>query len=157
MQKYDVDQSFIRVVLAFGEDPNVTESSNSFFSIQERNGITQGTSEAFSPLLPLTLLSVSYLINYVEENHRQREEGTNEWSWRHTGVFHRHSVSSDLFIILHPRLGDSLGKRLMEILSSSPDKLTSSAFDLHCVVLSTFVDNWRWFFRALGDQFKYEV
>lgn len=150
LHHYQVDPSFLRVVFSFGEEPHVAESGSSFLSIRS------------DPDSPKT--EISYQLNYVEEN---RRKGYDPWSFRHTGVYHGHALDSDLFIILYPTQDSILESHLLSILginlievSMEPvmsAKLVNDPYRLHSLVLCSFLDNWRWYFRFLGENFKFEV
>jgi hypothetical protein len=99
----------------------------------------------------------------VEENFR---EGADPWSFRHTGVYHSHTQKHDLFILLHPHQDSLLEDRLLSILRLSSkvenrqtdySNLYQNPYQIHQLILSSYTDNWRWYFRYLGDQFAREV
>lgn len=150
LHHYRVDPSFLRVLFSFGEEPHLSESSSSFLNFRSE----QDSQET----------EISYLLNYVEEN---RRPGRNPWSNRYTGVYHRHTADCDLFIMLHP-IKDSvlesnmlatLGFGLTSVVADTyvSSELAESPFRLHSVILGTFLDNWRWYFRYLGEKFATEV
>lgn len=86
----------------------------------------------------------------------------NPWSFRHTGIYHHHSSQLDLFIILHPNEESILDTRLCEWLGVTSDtsslegisSLQREPNSLHLFVLSSFLDNWRWYLRHLGERFS---
>lgn len=109
---------------------------------------------------------ISYQMNYVEENFRDPH---NPWSFRHTGVYHQHQhddhpLQFDLFVLLHPNQSSVLDAQVLEWLGIDPSKTplatSSSTSDmpdperLHLLVLSSFLDNWRWYLRYLGERFN---
>jgi hypothetical protein len=108
---------------------------------------------------------ISYLVNYVEENFRK--EALSPWSWRHTGIYHHHTEKHDLIIILHPNPESVLEARILKWLglNLSLNNFESSgltiqhddSFLVHPLALTSFIDNWRWYFRYIGDEFNYEV
>lgn len=150
LHHYRVDPNFLRIVFSFGEEPNLSESSSCFLSVRSE----QKTQET----------EISYKLNYVEEN---RREGFDPWSYRHTGVYHRHTLESDLFILLHPNQNSVLESHLLSMLGiglvdipteiAVSTRLVEDPYRLHIVVLCSFLDNWRWYFRYLGDNFASEV
>lgn len=150
LHHYQVDPNFLRVIFSFGEEPHVAESSSCFLSIRSEPDSLE--------------TEISYQLNYVEENHRM---GHDPWSFRHTGVYHRHTSDFDLFILLHPtedsileaHLLSMLGVSLIEILTKPPvsAKIVDDPYRLHSLVMCSFLDNWRWYFRYLGENFKFEV
>lgn len=168
LRKYDVHPDFFRVVLSFGEEPHLAEASSGNLAIHpsgaDRTGVWARSKENQSKKLSCHP-DISYQINYVEENLRK---GQGPWSFRHTGVYHRHSPDLDLFILLHPNQYSVIEARLFQRLGIAPETtsyqiLPNWNFDdqepyrLHLLVLSSFFDNWRWYFRYLGDQFSDEV
>jgi hypothetical protein len=93
-------------------------------------------------------------------------KGRDPWSFRHTGIYHHHTSDFDLYILLHPNQHSVLEAHLLKILgldsSTESNQLQLSAFNqdpyrLHLLVFSSFFDNWRWYFRYLGNQFAREV
>jgi hypothetical protein len=99
----------------------------------------------------------------VEENFRK---GQDKWSFRHTGVYHHHTSDFDLFILLHPNSNGILESRLLSMLGTESSSTAESSqlaqfrkdpYRLHLLVMSSFFDNWRWYFRDLGEDFRAEV
>jgi len=109
----------------------------------------------------LLALGISYEIRYVEEN--QRGGKRNLWSLRHTGIYHRHTLDFDLFIILHPMKGSVLEKRIQQLENDTVSdrmermQLCNDPFRLHSMLFASYFDNWRWYFRYLADQFPENV
>jgi hypothetical protein len=98
---------------------------------------------------------ITYQVNYVEENQRK---GKDPWSFRHVGIYHHHTKTSDLYIVLHPNQQAVLEDSLVDILKRRPSQLAASdPYRLHNLTLSSYFDNWRWYFRHLGDAFALEV
>lgn len=147
---YKVDPSFLRIIFSFGEEPHLAESSSSFLSLRsEQDGHET---------------EISYQLNYVEEN---RRNGQDPWSYRHAGVYHRHTPNFDMFILLHPvkssiledRVLSALGLDLVSTSESDPvaSKTLADPYCLQTLVLCSFLDNWRWYFRYLGEKFTTAV
>lgn len=146
---YKVDPNFLRIIFSFGEEPHLAESSSSFLSVRSEQ--------------ETLVTEISYQLNYVEAN---RREGYDPWSYRHTGVYHRHTPDFDLFILLHPNQNSVLESHLLSMLGIDPvgtsteikvsTKLLEDPYRLHYLVLCSFLDNWRWYFRYLGDNFASE-
>jgi len=168
--KFQVHPDFLRVVLAFGEAIHVAEASSSNSAInfdQRNNSICKLRKQVVSGRSDLLTedTDISYLVNYVEENFRK--EALSPWSWRHTGIYHHHTKKHDLIIILHPNPESVLETRILEWLRLNPSlnidtssSLTiqpDDSFLVHPLALTSFVDNWRWYFRYIGDEFNYEV
>ena len=105
-----------------------------------------------------TLKGVSYQIRYAEENNRSSDI---PWSVRQTGVYHHHSANDvfDLFILLHPVENSSFEQHLTSLatMKSSRAELASlveNPYRMHIVPFALYVDNWRWYFRYLGEKFQ---
>jgi len=148
LHKYEVHPDFLRVLFSFGEEPHLAEASSGNLAIH-----SSGPGQTH----------ISYQVNYVEENFRK---GPDPWSFRHTGIYHHHTSDFDLYILLHPNKHSVLEAHLFKILgigsqtaSNQPQlsNFSQEPYRLHLLVLSSFFDNWRWYFRYLGDQFAREV
>ncbi len=167
LHKYEVHPDFLRVLFSFGEEPHVAEASSDFLAIHAGESKDE-TCESTTVLnsrsrVTESISDITYQVNYVEDNLRK---GQDKWSFRHTGVYHHHTPLLDLFIILHPNDHSVLEGRLLKMLEvDSAAKAKGSQFSafredpyrLHLLVMSSFFDNWRWYFRCLGEDFKAEV
>src|ERR1700761_8576148 len=96
---------------------------------------------------------ICYLTRYAEENHRSR---TTPWSVRHTGVYHYHSAATDfdLFILLHPVPNSVLEQQLATLDISAIATIFTNPFTFHFLPFSSYLSNWRWYFRHLGEDFE---
>ena len=102
---------------------------------------------------------LSYQIRYVEENHRSSNR---PWSIRQTGVYHYHCSNQkfDLFIFLHPIEYSSVEQTLMSLAQPSTDgqeflrAICKDPFRLHMLPMASYLDNWRWYFRYLDEEFE---
>jgi hypothetical protein len=118
---------------------------------------------------------VSYQVNYFEKNHRGVN---NPWSFRHTGVYHQHSTNGDLFVILHSNEHPVFEQRLQALVNVQPSDnameteltgpqerpfptnildLCTNPHLLHVLVISSVIDNFRWYLRFISDQWDDEV
>lgn len=147
MLKYNVHPDFLRVLFSFGEEPHLAEASSSNIAI---HSLGSGQN------------SICYQINYVEENLR---DGKDPWSFRHTGIYHHHASDFDLYVLLHPNQHSVVETRLFQILGiesstvshhTRPLDFSQGPYQLHLLLLSSFFDNWRWYFQYLGDRFSHE-
>ncbi|OJJ77544.1 hypothetical protein ASPBRDRAFT_112523 [Aspergillus brasiliensis CBS 101740] len=150
LERYAVHPSFIQVLLSFGRNVHISEAGNSLLYVDERDN------EAY----------VSYQLNYVEESRRKLIP----WSWRHTGVYHHRRQPRegqrgyDFFILLHPNETSALDRRILDGLGIAEEPRTQPGLSqdkaryhsnlVHSLVLSSFICNWRWYLRYLGDQFE---
>ncbi|KAL1979978.1 hypothetical protein VTN96DRAFT_4843 [Rasamsonia emersonii] len=156
LRRHKVHPDFLHVLLSFGEEPHVAEAGSSHSSAGSSSSQRKGAPSSH----------ISYQMNYVEENFRDPH---NPWSFRHTGVYHQHQhddhpLQFDLFVLLHPNQSSVLDAQVLEWLGIDPSKTplatSSSTSDmpdperLHLLVLSSFLDNWRWYLRYLGERFN---
>ncbi|KAF8848232.1 hypothetical protein BDZ45DRAFT_606259, partial [Acephala macrosclerotiorum] len=147
LHKYEVHPDFLRVLFSFGEEPHLAEASSNNLAIHYPK-----TRETY----------ITYQVNYVEEN---RREGRDPWSFRHTGVYHHHNSDFDLFIVLHSNSQNVLENSLRKMFEvgqmtnsevSQRSSFCQDPYRLHLLVMSSFFENWRWYFRSLGDAFTEE-
>ena len=103
---------------------------------------------------------LAYQIRYTEENHRFP---SNPWSVRQTGVYHHHSYKNDfdLFIFLHPLSESVLERQLLawdaQSHASEIVSVCENPYRLHILPFAVYIDNWRWYFRSLGEDFEERV
>lgn len=140
LTRHSVVQNFLPVLFAFGEQPRASEEGSGSLTVQKGPGNTY---------------HLSYQLKYVERNGRR---SGNPWSIRQTGVHHRHSKDkySDFWLILHPVADSTAQQRLECLFSSLHDAPTAKYSPLkpHVVLLGSYIDNWRWYMRDLGDSFE---
>lgn len=73
------------------------------------------------------------------------------------------SQSFDFFIFIHPLESNLVGKQLesfVELSRTAQDLLNTicdDPFRLHVMPCSSYLGNWRWYFRYLGAQFQEKV
>jgi hypothetical protein len=99
--------------------------------------------------------AICYQYRYIEpNNHKQGKK----WSERQVGVYHAFSVDpslADAVILLHAMPDSLLQKRLSESCASRPglcngkQKATTGLY-LHILIISTYVDHWRWYLDEIG-------
>lgn len=140
IDEYNVHPDFADVVSSFGQDPNIAEGSS--------NNVTIHTTQSGC--------EISYQMRYVEQNQRG---GMNPWSMRHTGICHHHNSGGiDVFILLHPVREPAI-QTVLSALETDPimrRALCSNPFLLHTWLFARYFDNWRWYFRYLGERFAEE-
>ncbi|KAF2097250.1 hypothetical protein NA57DRAFT_77504 [Rhizodiscina lignyota] len=137
LSRYEVHSDFMHVVASFGDEPHLAESSCSNMAMKSTD-----TGD----------IEISYQIRYVEENFRKGM--SNPWSFRHTGVYHKHSTSSDLFILLQPQQNATGERKLLGLGKNGSLKLQQCPFMLHELLFSAYFENWRWYHRYLADRFS---
>ncbi|KAK3175305.1 hypothetical protein OEA41_002552 [Lepraria neglecta] len=139
LTRYQVDPAFLPVLFSFGDGPHLAESGSS-------NASSLTTKD-----------DLAYQIRYTEENHRSPD---NPWSVRQTGVYHHHSSKNDfdLFILLHPLSESVLERQLLafdtQSHASEIASICKNPYRLHILPFATYLDNWRWYFRFLGEEFE---
>jgi hypothetical protein len=98
---------------------------------------------------------MSYLMVYVEQN-RGKEKIS--WPIRQTAVFHRFvpgASTRNLWIFIHPMPNSFLQRRLeSSIMQRNQTGGCKSALKLHTLVISSYLDDWRWYLKALNDEFE---
>jgi hypothetical protein len=98
-------------------------------------------------------IDMCYLLVHVEESKGKQRVS---WPIRQTAVFHRFVPNSEgsLWIFINPMPNSVLQQRLErtvvhgELLSCSRDLQ-----HLHLLVLSSYIENWRWYLKALNEEF----
>ncbi|KAI9766199.1 MAG: hypothetical protein M1839_005015 [Geoglossum umbratile] len=94
---------------------------------------------------------MQYLLGYIEETDRPGDK----WVMRLVGVFHRFVPNGpgSLWIFLHAYPNTRVMERVK---ASIPDRsLRQQHWSfIHSLVLSTCLENWRWYLRSLNDEFE---
>ena len=112
--------------------------------------------------LPVNLVTCCYQLQYTEENQRSKHT---PWSFRHTAVYHHHDSASnfDLFILLHSIEDSYLEQQLISLTKPGPRSqsmlrtLLADPSNLHLLIASSYVNNWRWYLRYVGQSFEDKV
>lgn len=163
LTRYQVDPAFLLVLFSFGEVPHLAESGSSNIASTVS---PDGSRSKVVFLVQFTactdmLQETSYQIRYAEENHRSPDR---PWSVRQTGVYHHHSAlrNFDLFTLLHPIENSLFEQRvtsLAKIQSSQAElaSLVENPYRTHLMPFALYLDNWRWYFRYLGEDFQEKV
>lgn len=104
------------------------------------------------------LKDTSYIFVYTE-----RHGGLKRTSWpiRQTGVFHRYNSKADtnLWIILHPMPQSKVQERLDELVikQAASTSLCNDWHQLHLLIISSYMNNWRWYLNDLSDEISETV
>jgi hypothetical protein len=91
---------------------------------------------------------------YVEEI---RGKEKTSWPIRQTAVFHRFipEAEGSFWIFLHPMPNSVLQKRLETVfMQESPFQYSKIGPLLHSVVISSYIENLRWYLKALNEEFE---
>lgn len=107
------------------------------------------------PLLVLTHLVLCYQLRYVELNNRGR---SNRWSERQVGVYHQLCNGENTLILLHATPNSRLQSRIMSAsdvqLENTCKQPRRGPVDIHILVFSTYLDEWRWYLDDIGATCK---
>jgi hypothetical protein len=99
-----------------------------------------------------------YLFVYVEESKHGNKKS---WPVRQLGVFHRFNpkTKTSLWILLNPMPNSRVQQRLDDsvlqqnwLKDSYPDLQ-----QLHLMVISSYIHNWRWYLDDIGEEFEATV
>ncbi|KAI9737189.1 MAG: hypothetical protein M1834_000782 [Cirrosporium novae-zelandiae] len=94
------------------------------------------------------ILEIAYLFKYPEQNQYPEEDG-DPWSIRQTGVYHQLDTKAmkNIWIIIHPKKDAAARMQLDNCLKSPSESIEISRhpFLVHILLISTYVDNWRWY------------
>ena len=163
LTRYQVDPTFLSVLFSFGEPPHLAESGSSNIA---STASSDGSHSKGCLLDSIEFCAndppkVSYQIRYAEENHRLPDV---PWSVRQTGVYHHHFAKNDfdLFILLHP-IENSLFEQQLTRLSTTQssraelESLVENPYRIHIMPFTLYLENWRWYFRYLGEKFQEKV
>ncbi|CZR50160.1 uncharacterized protein PAC_00032 [Phialocephala subalpina] len=137
---HHIGSEFLDLLFSFGDKPRNAEVGLGSMTIKSR------ADESYD---------IQYLISYVEQSNGI---GSRSWTMRQVGVFH-HFVPSgpgSLWIILHAKPNTRLQQR-MEAALSQWQKSSSRPqvwHLMHLLVLSTYLNNWRWYLRSLSEEFE---
>ncbi|PYI01669.1 hypothetical protein BO78DRAFT_464511 [Aspergillus sclerotiicarbonarius CBS 121057] len=138
MNLYEIEADFFDIVVSFGDKPRNSDAGLGEMKVKQR---ADGSYD------------VQYLLTYADE---YKVNGSIKWTVRQIGVFHRYKPSGggNLWIFLHAKPDSKLQQQLEARLTESPKALGHDWFSLHSLVLSSYLVNWRWGIRGLGDQLE---
>ncbi|KAF1349799.1 hypothetical protein BDV97DRAFT_175555 [Delphinella strobiligena] len=135
-----VTPNFLDVLLKFGDQPQVFHESSLC------NSLSKSGDGSYN---------VCYTLVYMEPNGRRAPK--DPFSQRQTGVFHRYKPGdkSNFVILLHP-MENSRAQQRLESLSERErgNRASQSPLDIHMLVLSSYLNNWRAYIESLADQSK---
>src|SRR4051794_14327484 len=98
---------------------------------------------------------MQYLLSYAEES---SAPGSDTWTMRQVGVFHRFVPTGpgSLWVFLHAKPNTRLQQRLEEATSRWEQGAPQEQHwqFMHLLVLSTYLNNWRWYLRSLVADFE---
>lgn len=104
-------------------------------------------------------LELCYQLKYVERN--EYVQGV-RWSEREVGVYHKFGVEEGakaVMVMLNANPMSEAYHRIQEVISTN--KAAKEAFDrplsIHVMVISSYLDNWRWFMNEHGRKWRTTV
>ncbi|OOF94503.1 hypothetical protein ASPCADRAFT_397324 [Aspergillus carbonarius ITEM 5010] len=138
MKLYEIDADFLDIVVSFGDKPRNSDAGLGEMKVKQR---ADGSYD------------MQYLLTYADE---YKAYGSTKWTIRQIGVFHRYKPSGggNLWIFLHAKPNTKLQQQFEAKLTECPSTLGQDWFSLHSLVLSSYLVNWRWCIRGLGDQLE---
>ncbi|PWY96716.1 hypothetical protein BO94DRAFT_592680 [Aspergillus sclerotioniger CBS 115572] len=138
MKLYEIDADFFDIVVSFGDKPRNSDAGLGEMKVKQR---ADGSYD------------MQYLLTHADE---YKIHGSTKWTIRQIGVFHRYNPSGDgnIWIFLHAKPSSKLQLQLEARLSEYTSALWQDWFSLHSLVLSSYLVNWRWCIRGLGDQLE---
>ncbi|PLN80585.1 hypothetical protein BDW42DRAFT_170829 [Aspergillus taichungensis] len=132
---YDIHHSFLDRLLSFGDKPRCSDAGHGGLVMQRRE---HGAYD------------VHYLFAYPEAYDNGQSVA---WTTRQTCVFHRFDPSGNenLWIFLHAGPRTKLQTAIEADISSGAFPSETSWCSFHLLALATYLWNWRWYIRHLGD------
>ena len=151
LTRYQVDPTFLSVLFSFGEMPHLAESgSSNIASIESGNGSRSKTS----------FLNQSQQILMSPERFLIRSDTLKRTTDHRTGPG---LLDRRVSTITIPPIEDSLFEQQLASLAKTQASkaelasLVEDPYRLHIMPLALYLDNWRWYFRYLGEEFQDKV
>lgn len=91
-----------------------------------------------------------YSFKYIERNNHTQGQA---WSERQIGVYHRFGTKGKaVMLLLHASTDTKALRRLRQVFANGQysEQSETTAFLLHVLVLSSYLDNWRAYLQELG-------
>ncbi|PYH93159.1 hypothetical protein BO71DRAFT_382203 [Aspergillus ellipticus CBS 707.79] len=138
MSLYGIDNSFFDMVYSFGDKPRISDAGLGEMKMKQR---ADGSYD------------MQYLLVYADG---YKAQGSIKWTVRQIGVFHRYypSGKGDIWIFLHAKPGSKVQRQLEARIAQYLETLYNYWFSLHSLVLSSYLANWRWRIRGLGEELE---
>ncbi|PKY00575.1 hypothetical protein P168DRAFT_69791 [Aspergillus campestris IBT 28561] len=132
---YTIHHSYLDRVLSFGDKPRCSDAGHGGLIVQRRE---HGSYDSH------------YLFAYPEGYNNGQSVA---WTTRQTCVFHRFDPSGNenLWIFLHAGPRTKLQTTIEADISSGVFSSETSWCSFHLLALATYLWNWRWYIRYLGD------
>ncbi|RAL04458.1 uncharacterized protein BO80DRAFT_462077 [Aspergillus ibericus CBS 121593] len=138
MKLYEIEADFFDIVVSFGDKPRNSDAGLGEMKVKQR---------------PDGSYDMQYLLTYADE---YKVNGSTKWTIRQIGVFHRYkpSGSGNLWVFLHAKPSAKLLQQVETRFADGPSLLGHDWFSLHSLILSSYLVNWRWGIRNIGDQLE---
>ena len=102
---------------------------------------------------------IQYLLTYVEVAKGAKRNDLRYWTTRQVGVYQKYSRSDDcgFCILLHPQQ-QSVAQRRVDGLGvhreSQPGNCFGVLYDVHLIVISSYLRNWQTYLTVLNNTFE---
>ncbi|KAB8228804.1 uncharacterized protein BDW43DRAFT_290008 [Aspergillus alliaceus] len=138
---YAIDPTFLDLAISFGDKPQSSDAGHGAMTVR------QGEDGSYD---------MQYLFAYAEDNSAQVNV---PWTIRQICVFHRYNPtgSGNLWIFLHARPRSVMQQLIEAEITSQHAGIPKHWFSMHLLVLSTYIGNWRWCIRSLGEEIEKTV
>ncbi|RMJ22397.1 hypothetical protein PHISP_06739 [Aspergillus sp. HF37] len=141
LKHYDAGPEFADLAVSFGDKPHSADAGHGDMTMKQRR---DGSHD------------MQYLFAFPEDYRLANGGGeeTISWTIRQVAVFHRYSPSGagNLWVFLHakpkPKVQHSIEETIQRCAGGNGRE---NWFSLHSTVLSSYLHNWRWYLRHLGD------
>lgn len=157
MTYHEVGTEFLDVLFAFGGKPRNSEAGLGNQTIKYRSDGSYGNILLFISIQNIQLLikikDIAYILVYTEES---RDERRSSWPIRQIGVFHRYMPKSakSLWIFVNPMVKSIFQKRLESTISRRNAPFPLNMMNIHVLVVSSYITNWRWYLNSLNAEFE---
>jgi len=130
---HEVSAIFLDLLWAFGEKTTYRDDSYGGYH-------SENSKDASS-------IELVYLVKHAEEH--GREGSTDPWSVRQMALYHRSNTKTgeNIFFVINP--SRAFQRRLTNVRG---EKDALSPWQVHAIMLSSVVDQWRWYIGALEEQ-----
>jgi hypothetical protein len=139
--RHQIPPGFLDILCGFGDKSHTADEGCASGVYSSLNGASH---------------DIFYQFWYVEKNNRKHGD---PWSVRQTGVYHRFSITDSLkaenfWLLLHP-MPNSKAQTRMRIATEKlgEDEMVRDPLRLHVLIMSSYVDNWRWYLHDIKRQY----
>ena len=138
---HQIPPGFLDILCGFGDKSHTADEGSASGVYSSFNGTSH---------------DIFYQFWYVEKNNRKHGD---PWSVRQTGVYHRFSTTDpskaeNLWLLLHP-MQNSKAQTRMGVATEKlcAEEMAKDPLRLHVLIMSSYVDNWRWYLHDIKRQY----